>query len=313
MGVDDAERRLDRILKVLLGDLSLSAIYAALRRGQIRVNGKKTTADYRVILGDEIEIAIALCPSAMADRTIALENDAITGSLDDLILLRTPDLLFLNKPRGIATHGRGSLDDLVKGSRLYDASTSLSFVPGPLHRLDRNTSGILTFSLSMRGAQQFSASLREGKIRKSYLALLQGRLEESARWEDRLIRDEASLTTRPSEEGDLAICQAEPLVSSKSACLALVILETGKTHQIRAQSAIHGHPLLGDTKYGGKRKEGGYFLHAIRLELLGLDLTGLPSSLIAPIPGLGRGILEKEFGLKAIRGIIESLTEASRP
>ena len=141
---------------------------------------------------------------------------------------------------------------------------SLAFTPGPLHRLDRNTSGLIMFSRSLRGAQQFTEKLRQRRLVKLYLAVLQGRISERLRWEDPLLRREG-VTVRDTREGSPGRTEVLPLVTEAGHTLAVIRIHTGKTHQIRAQAAHHGHPLTGDVKYGGQPRPGGFRLHAWRL------------------------------------------------
>jgi 23S rRNA pseudouridine955/2504/2580 synthase len=170
------------------------------------------------------------------------------------IIYENADFLALNKDAGLPVHGAGkSLNALVQAYLAPRLPPSLSFRPGPLHRLDRPTSGVVVFSVSLRGARYFSALLREGKIHKQYLALVEGRVEEPGLWEDHLLRDRETRTTSASAEGKPARTRFSPLYPGEAGGYSLLVLEpeTGRTHQIRAQAAAHGHPLGGDLKYGG--------------------------------------------------------------
>jgi 23S rRNA pseudouridine955/2504/2580 synthase len=327
---DDDGRRLDRILRKALPEMSLSALHRLLRRGQVLVNGHAAAANERIHPGTVISIPLqedTSNPETAAElnavhlnaktaelsavhlnaKTAELSvvhlnakldavhlNAQIGGSPAGLDILREDGgLLILNKPAGLAVHGgsaggkRGSFaaveDTLEKRVRSYlrgKLAPSLSFTPGPLHRLDKPTSGIIVFSTSLEGARRFSALLKDGKIRKRYLAILEGDLRQSEVWEESLLRDRATLKTLitgPSSSAAArpARTRVVPLKRGRKAgktyILAQFEIDTGRTHQIRAQAAHHGHPLAGDRKYGGRGSR--FFLHAAELEIPGIDLV----------------------------------------
>jgi 23S rRNA pseudouridine955/2504/2580 synthase len=227
------------------------------------------------------------------------------------ILWESADFLVLNKPAGLAVHGpdRSSGDSLETLARAYlspKLPPSLSFKPGPLHRLDKPASGIVVFSKSLEGARSFSVLLRERRIRKTYLALLEGILRRDETWEDMLIRDRKQGKTFAGRNGapatgegapKAALTRIRPLAHNAAAGVTLARLEidTGRTHQIRAQAAAHGHPLAGDRKYGGAAQRGGFLLHAHFLQPPGQALPGLPRRLKAPLPEQFRKRIEELF------------------
>jgi 23S rRNA pseudouridine955/2504/2580 synthase len=289
LGKNDEGRRLDRVLRIALGGLPLSAIHKALRKGDIRVNGTKRDPKSHCAAGEVVEISgVLLGPDW---------NPSIEPSSDPPpslpIILETPDLLFIDKPIGLLVHdGADSLESRVRRYLAPKLAPSLSFTPGPLHRLDRNTSGVIAFSKSIDGARAFSEALRDRRLSKTYITLLEGRLESAALWKDSLTRDaenrrsavapESSDPNEPTSQE--ALTEATPLASRGGFTLAAISLGTGRTHQIRAQAAAHGHPLAGDRKYGGHPCEQPYYLHAWRLSVSGIALEGLPSAVEAPIP-----------------------------
>ncbi|HUW41262.1 MAG TPA: RluA family pseudouridine synthase [Rectinemataceae bacterium] len=294
-GPDDLDKRLDRLLRRLLGDMPLSALYGCIRRGRIRVNGSTCRPDRRIAAGDRIEIDQALLGGIEAAGR-APGTDSL-DSLAPILILATEDLLFINKPAGELVHGPGSLEERVRAALGDRISASLSFSPGPLHRLDRNTSGLVVYSRSARGARVFSECLRGRRIRKSYLALLRGKLRDEAIWSDTLERDTVAGISRvvKGSGGRQAISRARPLCVSEAATLALVAIETGLTHQIRVQAASRGLPLLGDAKYGGGSTKEGYLLHALSLAFPDRMLPDLPERITAPLPSAWLSRLERLF------------------
>jgi 23S rRNA pseudouridine955/2504/2580 synthase len=285
---DDDGRRLDRLLRKALPELPLSLIHRLLRKGRILVDGRPGGAADRIRAGSFITIpqgaAKNIPPEGPPEKGPAEPpGGAKNRELPD-ILREEGGLLFLNKPPGIAVHGRGSLEDLVRSYLGDKLPPSLSFRPGPLHRLDKPTSGIIVFSASLEGARYFSALLREGRIKKQYLALVDGKLDAPGVWEDPLLRDRREQKTLPAGEGGkYARTRVFPLASSPRYSLILAEIETGRTHQIRAQGAIHGFPLAGDRKYGGSFLRGGLLLHAWLLEFQE-GAASAPLSVRAPLP-----------------------------
>ncbi len=294
-GPDDQDKRLDKLLRRLLGEMPLSALYGHIRRGRIRVNGEKCHPDRRIAAGDRIEI-----DSKLSEGLGLPAGEPGSDNLDSLasmLILATENLLFINKPAGELVHGPGSVAERVRAALGERISASLSFSPGPLHRLDRNTSGLVVYSRSALGARVFSEWMRARKIRKLYLALLRGRLKEEELWVDRLERDAGKGISRVAQGpgGRRAVSRALPLCASEAATLALVEIETGLTHQIRVQAASRGFPLLGDVKYGGRAVPEGYLLHALSLAFPDRIFPDVPERVTAPLPSAAIGRLERLF------------------
>ena len=290
---DDDGRRLDRILRKTLGKLPLSAIHRLLREGAVLVDGKAATAAYRIHEGQIINVYTL--DSAGFEKTTAQ-----TPSLKTRINQNFPDILYegegllvINKPAGFPVHaGKGninrpSLETLVRSYLSEKIPSSLSFKPGPLHRLDMPSSGVLVFSASLNGARLFSTLMRERKIRKFYLSLIEGKIENTEVWQDELKHDSASKN---------ALTKVSPIINNQECTLILAEIVTGRKHQIRIQAASRGYPLQGDRKYGAKNTEKPFFLHAWRLELP----PPFPSLIEAPLPDNFKITINKLFGDKAI-------------
>ena len=279
---NDANRSLDRVLRKFLKDIPLSVIYSAIRTGKIKINGKNRTPDYITQKGDKLEIKPKLF------RKIEIkENVSQTIRRKPCILLRTGDLLFINKKIGETVHGK---DSLLNAVLTYFPGTgkSLSFTPGPLHRLDKNTSGIITFSQSLKGAQRFSDALQSGKIEKYYLGIIEG------------LSIQKEMTDNVG--GKKCITIAEPLTAFKAEnlCLVRFRLITGRKHQIRLQCGKRGTPLLNDKKYGSTQSAAGiknYFLHAYKLKFTEPIFDDIPQTITAPLPKSFKKFL-KRFGIR---------------
>ncbi|MDR0456051.1 MAG: RluA family pseudouridine synthase [Treponema sp.] len=301
-GPDDAGRRLDRILRKSLPDYSLSLIHQLLRQGKVLVNDKRAGPDERIQPGMVIRLTSTVnhnikqvnhnhksaCPTLPPANRQALPE----------ILWRGSGIIVFNKPPGLASHGKASLDTQVKAWLAEKLPDSLSFTPGPLHRLDRPTSGAIAFSETLEGAQLFTRLLRERKLTKTYLAIVEGQINGDEEWQDELSRDTTlKKTFAGGTQAHSALTTVKTLAVNALYSLIEAHIVTGRTHQIRAQAAFHGHPLAGDVKYGGNHRTGGFFLHAWKMEL-GEGLPDFPRPLVAPLPEAFQSQIQTLFGLK---------------
>ena len=353
LGPNDDGRRLDRIVRKALPRVPLSRIYRALRSREIRLNGSRARADTRVHEGDLLEVAATVRDAAIREDTSAgrapRAGGAASGGTQPAaarpeVVLETDHLLVVVKDAGELTHGEDSLETRVRDYLRARLAPGVSFRPGPVHRLDRNTSGLVVFAASLRGAREASRALKEGALLKRYVALLEGDLrpapgtrrtgteqasgEESGHelvWRDSLQRNRSERTTRRARHSDAgkrsgadqpprgkeAVSRVEPVAWTGELTLALVRIETGRTHQIRAQCELHGHPLAGDRKYGATSR-GPYLLHAG-------SLTATPDAgelgfhhLWMPPPERFEQRIAHEFGLAAVDRLRERLASPPR-
>ena len=296
-GKDDDGRRLDRVLRIFLKDAGLGEIYKLLRKGLIKVNQKKAKPETHLAQGDVISIAEFLLNSDRSDK-----SDKPAAACDSLkIVFENEHLLIIDKPYGRSVHGSeknesGGLDKDVLAwyqAEKADSNDSLSFRPGPLHRLDRNTTGLLVFSLSLKGAQWFSEGIKNHTIRKKYYGIAGGNLKNTENWEDKLAdsaaTEEGFYTVAQADDGLLSKTCARPLAygnfKGKAVTLVEYSIETGRKHQIRSQSQIHGYPLLGDKAYGGAAFSDSreYYLQAFSLSFPQDNPLGLPSEIKIPL------------------------------
>ncbi|HOE08170.1 MAG TPA: RluA family pseudouridine synthase [Treponemataceae bacterium] len=292
---DDDGRRIDAVIRKAMPSMPLSLLYKNIRTGFIKLNGKKTQTNTRILNGDCICIAEVLYASYKQESTERLP----VQNADFITLFKNEHMWIINKPAGITVQKAAkdsiSLDQIIKASS--DLPMSLSFTPGPLHRLDRNTSGIVCFSQSLKGARWFTEQMKGGGIGKFYLGLAQGLLEHEEEWEDGIekIEGKQKFHTVKIVEGS-ARTRAKPLsqgnLFNKDVTLIEYQIFGGKTHQIRAQSSFHGHPLIGDSAYGGDcTLVPSFFLHANILLFPGNDL-GIPLRIRSPLPQNFKNTLE---------------------
>ncbi|MCL2802065.1 MAG: RluA family pseudouridine synthase [Treponema sp.] len=290
-GENDKGRRLDRILRKALPDYPLPLIHRLLRQGKVFTDGKPAKAQDRQDSGVKITIHDFTNTFTNGQKNTQVKKRDLKLSQNESlleILYSDRGLLAVNKPAGIEVHGDNSLETIVRSYLDKNLPPSLSFKPGPLHRLDKPSSGIVVFSSSLEGAQLFSSLLQKQKVKKTYLAVVEGKIEKEEIWQDKLVRDHdlkktfISENSQSSSQEKTAITKITPLkyIGNKNGGLTLIKAEiaTGRTHQIRAQAAFHGFPLAGDKKYGGSNKQKKRFLlHAWKLEFAGIYIE-------APLP-----------------------------
>lgn len=302
-GKDDEGRRLDKVLKGILPENSTN-IFQLLRKGLIKVNGKKADASQKVNENDVIKVATFIFleqPEAPETDTenqhVKAETKKSSISFQKLErIFQNEHLLIINKPYNISCQpSSGEIDLSTMIQKEFSGNgTSLSFKPGALHRLDRNTTGLLCFSQSNQGAQWFTKNIKNHSIRKTYIGLAQGKMLHTQQWKEGIEnegeRDKNFYKVKVNKwfkNDTVAITTATPLIRGKvngrDVTLIQYNIETGRKHQIRAQSAFHGFPLLGDTVYGGRKiEEAAFFLHAVCLEFPENEL-GVPSKLECPL------------------------------
>lgn len=241
IGRKEEGRRLDAFLMERKG-WSRSFFMKALRTKKIKVNGKKMEPSYRLMEGDAV-------------RSFVLE---IKKSRPVDILYEDENLLAVNKPAGLL-----SLDVTGRtADTMLDRVNSLLAERGektayPVHRIDFNTSGILLLAKNGRAGEILDRMIKERKIRKSYLCVVNGRPSpDKGRLENQLFKDAKKNRVYVAEHtvkgSKTAITDYRVVASRNGLSLVECHLLTGRTHQIRCQMAHAGHPLLGDDKYGSK-------------------------------------------------------------
>ncbi len=293
IGTDDIDRRIDRIVRKFLKETPLTVIYKNIRSGFIRVNNKKVKNDYKMLENDVLFIESNFF-NANKQSVHEFSNTSIIFET----IFKNNDILIINKPVGInvqaSTMSDVSLDKVIKDDfiRSKKAQNSLSFLPGPLHRLDKNTSGLLVFSQSLVGARIFSDAFVNHSIVKTYICVLHGKLTKELVLENKIEKNENtngfSTVKVSNTNGKIAKSTVFPLkngtFNNEDITLVKVIIETGRTHQIRSQCAFAGFPLLGDSAYGytGSAKE--FYLHAYKLDVHIAQFQDIPNQFVAKIP-----------------------------
>ncbi|MCS3902625.1 23S rRNA pseudouridine955/2504/2580 synthase [Methylohalomonas lacus] len=292
---DENGRRLDNFISSRLKNIPKSRIYQMLRRGEVRVNGSRARPEKRLEAGDVVRL-----PPLFQNRDDArpVIPGAAIARLEQQILHEDARLLVINKPSGVAVHGGSGVSygviDILRASRGDKARLEL------VHRLDRDTSGCLLLAKDMTLLRTLHDQLRDGQVRKGYLALLRGQLGR------RQLDIDDPLSRQQGKSGDRrVVVDAAGKVSAtrirrqrqySDATLADVSLLTGRTHQIRVHAAAAGHPLAGDVKYGDKafnkqlRQLG---LRRLFLHAASLQLPDHEQAFEAPLPDELQAVLER--------------------
>ncbi len=278
------DQRLDNFLLGRLKGVPKTLIYRIIRKGEVRINGKRAKPDSRVETGDRVRVP----PVRTAERGEAPKpGSQLAERLRAAILLDDPAFMVLNKPAGLAVHaGTGANLGVIEAMRqLYPEWPGLELV----HRLDKGTSGCLLLAKTGKARKRLMDAFREHEVRKTYHAIVTGS------WPARLKRVDAALLRQPErggqrrveldEDGKDASTEFGILRQLQQATLVEARPLTGRTHQIRVHAASAGCPLLGDDKYaeqpqgrlqqlaGSKR----LFLHAAALNFPHPDQTGMVS------------------------------------
>lgn len=264
------DQRIDNYLQKILKGVPKSHIYRILRSGEVRVNSRRVQASYRLRDGDKIRLP------PVRTSTRAVEARANTTLFSGSNLFEDEDLLVVDKPSGVAVHGGSGISSGVI-EQLRASRSGLRFLE-LVHRIDRDTSGVLVLAKKRSALTSLHAQLREGLVRKHYLALVIGD------WKDAKRSVKAALHKYVSSSGERRVVVNEEgqeahtvfrLVSNLPGYSLLdAELKTGRTHQIRVHLAHVGYPIAGDDKYGdfeankslAKLGLKRMFLHAASLE-----------------------------------------------
>lgn len=309
----ESNQRIDKFIKKCLPNAPLSLIYKVFRKKDVKVNGKRiNNIQYIINEGDQIQIYIP--DNALFESNEIKENIPVTFE----VVYEDEHLLVCNKPVGllVVEDAKEKINTLanqvisylsLKGE--YDPNSQKGFIPAPVHRIDRNTSGLVLVGKDLQTIQELTQLFKyHEQLEKEYIALVFGKVLKEGIVNSSLIKDEKTSLVRLAkshEKGLTALTKYKPLNYYNNSTLLSVSIETGRTHQIRVHMSSIGFPLVGDAKYGDfnankmiKQKYGWQFqfLHAHRLKISGLsgELSYLNNKIFeAPLPKENKNLLEK--------------------
>lgn len=287
--------RLDKALCTLDDTLTRASAVRLTESGDVTLNGKTASKSDKVKIGDIVEITY---PEPVS-------SEAVPQDIPLDIIYEDDDLLVVNKPKGMVVHpAAGNPDGTLVNALLYHCGDSLSGIggvvrPGIVHRIDKDTSGLLMVAKNDTAHLKLSEQIKEHSFTREYEAVIIGHLKEQKGSIDAPIgrskndRKKMAVTELNSKN---AVTRYEVLEEYPGFSYVLLRLETGRTHQIRVHMAYLGHPLAGDGVYGGRNAErimeGGQCLHARKIGFIH-PTTGKYMEFTSPLPEYFTKFLEK--------------------
>ena len=290
------KKRIDSYIVDKNINLSRTAIKRLLDEGKILVNGKKQKPSYKPEVGDIITIEIP-------------EPEEVELKPQDIpidVIYEDKDIIVVNKPKGMVVHpANGNPDGTLVNAILAKCKDSLSGIggeirPGIVHRLDKDTSGLLIIAKNDQAHINMSKQIQDRKVIKKYIALVKGVIAENTATIDmpiaRSTKDRKKMAVDP--KGKEAITHYKVLQRYDKYTLLEIKIDTGRTHQIRVHMSYIGHPVVGDMQYSnGKNEFGieGQMLHSKYLEF-DHPITGKRLKLEAPLPEYFEQVLKELEG-----------------
>ena len=276
--------RIDKYISLKLENISRVAIQRMIENGNILVNENRVKVSYKIIQNDNIKIT----EEEKKESYLKPENIPLD------IIYEDNDIIVVNKQKGLVVHpGNGNPNGTLVNAIMAHCKDSLSGIggeirPGIVHRLDKDTSGLLIIAKNDESHINLSNQIKEHKVKKTYLALVRGRIKEKEATIDMPISRNANdrVKMAVSRDGKEAITHFKVIKKYEKYTYIEVNIETGRTHQIRVHMSHIGYPLVGDNVYSnGKNPFGieGQMLHSYKLEFIH-PKTGKKMELTAPLP-----------------------------
>lgn len=289
------EGRLDKYLSDKLEDMTRSYLKKLISDDKaVLVNGNPAKPNYKLKPGDIIELAVP--------EPIELEIKAENIPLN--IVYEDNDMLVVNKPQGMVVHpAAGNYTGTLVNALLYHCGDSLSGIngekrPGIVHRIDKDTSGLLLVAKNDNAHQKLSSQIKEHSLTRAYKALVHGNIKQDSGRIDAPIgrhpsdRKKMTVTDKNSRE---AVTNFRVIERYGRYTFVECILETGRTHQIRVHMSKNGHPIVGDKTYGVKKEEfnlAGQLLHAYKVGFIH-PVSGEYMEFVSELPDYYMNVLDR--------------------
>lgn len=291
--VEESGKRLDAYITSIDSEITRTAAQRLIEQGNILVNGEKKKTAYKVSNGDVITIE--------KEEPKEIELKAQNIPID--IIYEDDDIIVVNKPKGMVVHpANGNPDGTLVNAIMAICKDSLSGIggeirPGIVHRLDKDTSGLLIVAKNDKAHVNMSEQIKNHEVKKTYIALVRGVVKENEATIDMPIGRSTSDRKKMAviKTGRNAVTHIKVLKRYNKYTLLQVNIETGRTHQIRVHLSYIGYPIIGDYTYSnGKNEFGvvGQCLHAKCLEFKH-PITGAEMKLEAPLPKYFEEIIQK--------------------
>lgn len=267
---EDDGIRLNRWFLKEYPSLTLGRLQKLLRTKQIKVDGKKAEANTRLNAGQELRLPPLDNEKAVKNPAVVSKSD--TDFIQSMVVFKDDNIIVLNKPSGLAVQGGTNTDRHIDGM-LEALKFENSEKPKLVHRIDKDTSGVLVLARNRRYAELLTKAFREHMLQKTYLVLAIGNLK-NPEGEIKIALDKVGEKMEPSDEGKKAVTRFKVLdTAGEKFTLLTAEPLTGRTHQIRAHMECAGCPILGDNKYFGQSRKrfpelsSKLHLHAYKIDL----------------------------------------------
>ena len=293
VGEDSVNSRLDRWIRRNVCKIPQSLIESNLRKGNIKINNERKKSAYKLQINDQIELHnFNFSPSKnKKNLNIYIPTKKVSSGINDLFIENNENFVVLNKPAGIAvqsgTKSRKNIIDILRSRKEFQG-----FSPYTVHRIDKETTGILLVAKNTKYAQLFTSLFRIRKIHKTYLGVVIGELDKNkGTFIDMLFHYEGKKKIMTN-----AITHFKVIDSNNNFSLLSLRPVTGRKHQLRKQLLIRGHPVLGDSKYritdNKSNKKSTLMLHSYKIDFL---IDGMKYNFYAEPPVHFKNFLKEKY------------------